>query len=176
VCARWRVARAPGYARRVGATGLHNVARIRPQPHARHSGRDPSPPSAPPGRKRGLQTPADDAAVLTAIRAVLAARPVHPEGHRKVRVRLRGHGIRVGKARVLRVMREGRLLGPTRPGQTHGDRTHAGTITTQPPDAHWGTGATLFSTRREGWCWFFGAIDHGVEDVGGWPVAKGGDR
>jgi transposase InsO family protein len=28
----------------------------------------------------------------------------------------------------------------------------------------------------KGWCWFFGAIDHCVEDVVGWHVAKVGDR
>jgi transposase InsO family protein len=35
---------------------------------------------------------------------------------------------------------------------------------------------TRFWTRRDGWCWFFGAIDHCVEDVVGWHVAKVGDR
>jgi putative transposase len=39
-----------------------------------------------------------------------------------------------------------------------------------------GSDATLFYTQRDGWCWFFGAIDHGVEDVVGWHVAKVGDR
>jgi transposase InsO family protein len=118
----------------------------------------------------------DDAALLAEIRGVLAASPFHTEGHRKVRVRLRARGIRVGKARVLRLMREGRLLAPTRHGHEHGDRTHAGTIITHRPDELWGTDATLFSTRRDGWCWFFGAIDHCVEDVVGWHVAKVGDR
>jgi putative transposase len=93
-----------------------------------------------------------------------------------VRVRLRVRGILVGKARVLRLMREGRLLAPTRRGLAHGDRTHAGTIQTHRPDELWGTDATLFYTRRDGWCWFFGAIDHCVEDVVGWHVAKVGDR
>jgi putative transposase len=44
------------------------------------------------------------------------------------------------------------------------------------PDELWGTDATLFDTQRDGWCWFFGAIDHCVEDVVGWHVAKVGDR
>jgi len=114
--------------------------------------------------------------VLGAIRTVLAASPFHTEGHRKVRVRLRARGVRVGKARVLRLMRAGRLLAPTRHGPAHGDRTHAGRITTQRPDELWGTDATLFYTQRDGWCWFFGAIDHCVEDVVGWHVAKVGDR
>ncbi len=174
VCAVWRVARSTVYARLVGEPRLENVARIGPRNDDRGVGRHPSPPRS--RGKRGPRTPEDDAAVLAAIRAVLAASPFHTEGHRKVRVRLRGRGIRVGKARVLRLMREGRLLAPTRRGPAHGDRTHAGTITTHRPDELWGTDATLFYTRRDGWCWFFGAIDHCVEDVVGWHLAKVGDR
>lgn len=29
---------------------------------------------------------------------------------------------------------------------------------------------------QDGWCWFFGAIDHCVSDVVGWHVAQKGDR
>jgi transposase InsO family protein len=174
ICAVWRVARSTVYARRLGATQLQNDARSCPESDDRGVGRDPSTPA---GRtKRGPRTPQDDAALLAKIRAVLTASPFHTEGHRKVRVRLRARGIRVGKARVLRLMREGRLLAPTRHGPAHGDRTHAGSIITQRPDELWGTDATLFYTQRDGWCWFFGAIDHCVEDVVGWHVAKVGDR
>jgi len=176
VCAVWRVARSTVYARRVQESRPENIARRCPEPDDREVGRDPSTPAAGLGRKRGPRTLVDDGALLAEIRAVLAASPFHTEGHRKVRVRLRSRGIRVGKKRVLRLMREGRLLAPTRRGQAHGDRTHAGTITTQRPDELWGTDATLFYTRRDGWCWFFGAIDHCVEDVVGWHVAKVGDR
>ena len=127
-------------------------------------------------KKRGPPTPVDDAALLRAIREVLAASPFHPAGHRTVRRRLRERDIRVGKARVLRLMREGRLLALTRPRHEHGDRMHTGTIRTARPDELWGTDATLFYTRRDGWCWFFGAIDHCIEDIVGWHVAKVGDR
>lgn len=114
--------------------------------------------------------------MLAAIRLVLQDSAFHTEGHRKVRVRLRPQGIRVGKNRVLRLMREHRLLAPTRRGHVHGDRAHAGTIITQRPDELWGTDAAKFYTPREGWCWFFGAIDHCAEDIIGWHVAKVGDR
>jgi hypothetical protein len=40
----------------------------------------------------------------------------------------------------------------------------------------WGTDATRFYTEREGWCWFFGAVDHYTTEVMGWHVAKIGDR
>jgi hypothetical protein len=39
-----------------------------------------------------------------------------------------------------------------------------------------GTDATRFYTEREGWCWWFGAIDHASDDIVGWHVAKIGDR
>jgi transposase InsO family protein len=118
----------------------------------------------------------DDATVLSEIRAVLKASRFCTEGHRKVRARLRFRGIRVGKHRVLRLMRQANLLAPTRRRHVHGDRTHAGTIITRRPDELWGTDATRFYTRQEGWCWFFGAIDHCAEDVVGWHATKVGDR
>jgi transposase InsO family protein len=84
--------------------------------------------------------------------------------------------MRVGKNRVLRLMRREQLLAPVRRGHPHGDRSHSGTIVTERPNELWGTDATKFYTRREGWCWFFGAIDHCVGDIVGWHVAKKGDR
>jgi putative transposase len=30
--------------------------------------------------------------------------------------------------------------------------------------------------EQEGWCWFFGAIDHGIDELLGWHVAKVEDR
>jgi len=42
-----------------------------------------------------------------------------------------------------------------------------------------GSEAQIFSrfyTERERWCWFFGAIDHGIDELPGWHVAKHGDR
>ncbi|MGH7644346.1 MAG: transposase [Gemmatimonadales bacterium] len=174
LCAVWRVARATVYARRADENGLNDDARPGPQPNDRDQGRDRS--TLARRGKRGPRTPLDDAALLAEIRAVLAASPFHTEGHRKVRVRLRPRGIRVGKQRVLRLMRAARLLAPTRRRHVHGDRAHAGTIRTRRPDELWGTDATTFYTRRDGWCWFFGAIDHCAEDVVGWHVAKVGDR
>jgi transposase InsO family protein len=153
ICRVWRVARATVYAQRQRAQ--------------RPGG---------PARKRGPRTPVSDAEVIAGMRAVVAASPFHTEGHRKVRVRLRARGLVVGKTRVLRLMRQAQLLAPTRRRHVHGDRAHTGTITTPRPNELWGTDATKFYTQREGWCWFFGAIDHGVGDLVGWHVAKVGDR
>ena len=174
VCAAWRVCRATVYAQRQRAGGrrLATDAPGGPQRDDRAGGQHPSPPP----RKRGPRTLLDDATLVAAIRDVLQASPFCTEGHRKVRARLRPRGIRVGKARVLRLMRAAHLLAPTRRQHTRGDRAHAGTIIMRRPDELWGTDAARFYTRREGWCWFFGAIDHCVEDVVGWHVAKVGDR
>ena len=114
--------------------------------------------------KRGPKTAQSDEELVVEIRRVLKASPFTSEGHRKVRARLRAIGIRVGKDRVLRLMRENRLLVPHRAGHRRGDRAHAGSITTDQPDELWGTDATRFYTRENGWCWFFGAIDHCCDD------------
>jgi len=111
-----------------------------------------------------------------AIRAVLAATPFHGEGYRKVRARLAHRGLAVGGKRVLRLMRQHQLLAPRRLGPPNGDPAHAGTITTTRPDEMWGTDATRFYTEADGWCWFFGAIDHYSDDIVGWHTAKLGDR
>jgi putative transposase len=130
----------------------------------------------PPKRKRGPKTAVSDEELVAEIRTVLKESPFHGEGHRKVRVRLRPRGFQVGKNRVLRLMRQNGLLAPVRQGHPRGDPAHGGTITTERPNELWGTDATRFSTRRNGWCWFFGAIDHCTNEVVGWHVAKKGDR
>ncbi len=127
-------------------------------------------------QKPGPKSPWTDEELVEAIRGVLRASPFFGEGHRKVRARLRALGYRVGKNRVLRLMRENGLLAPYRRRHVHGDRAHEGTIQTECPNELWGTDATRFYTRQDGWCWFFGAVDHFVGDVVGWHVAKIGDR
>ena len=68
------------------------------------------------------------------------------------------------------------LLAPVRRGHPRGDRSHSGRIRTERPDELWGTDASRFWTRAEGWCWFFAAVDHCTSDIVGWHVAKKGDR
>src|SRR5262245_61569084 len=126
--------------------------------------------------KRGPKTRWSDTEIVAAIRAVLAATPFHGEGYRKIRARLAHRGLAIGGKRVLRLMRVHHLLAPRRLGPPNGDPAHAGTITTTRPDEMWGTDATRFYTEAEGWCWFFGAIDHCVDELVGWHTAKIGDR
>jgi len=100
-----------------------------------------------------------DSALLAAIRAVLAASPFHGEGHRKVWARLRAAGTRTSLRRVLRLMRENRLLAPTRVGAARGPRAHDGTIIPDTVDAMWGTDLTATWTA-EGPAAVFIAVDH----------------
>jgi transposase InsO family protein len=127
-------------------------------------------------RKRGPKPVVSDEVLMAAIRDVLAVTPFHGEGYRKVRARLAHRGLAVSGKRVLRLMRQHQLLAPRRLGPPNGDPSHAGTIVTSRPNQMWGTDATRFYTEQEGWCWFFGAIDHYSADIVGWHVAKIGDR
>jgi transposase InsO family protein len=126
--------------------------------------------------KRGPKTVVSDAELVEEIRAILGTCPFHGEGYRKVRARLAHRRVAVGGKRVLRLMRRHRLLAPRRLGPPNGNPAHTGTITTTRPDVMWGTDATRFYTEQEGWCWFFGAVDHGTDEVVGWHAAKVGDR
>ena len=105
-----------------------------------------APPRREPPRRPGPLGPMPDAALLQAIRAVLAASPFHGEGHRKVWARLRVAGLRTSKRRVLRLMRENNLLAPSRIGAPRGPRTHKGTIVPETVDTMWGADLTTTIT------------------------------
>jgi putative transposase len=134
VCRVWRAARATVYRHR---------APVRQAPPRR-----PGPIGAMP-----------DAALVEAIRGVLAASPFHGEGHRKVWARLRHAGLRTSKRRVLRLMGAHGLLAPSRVGSPRGPRSHDGTIILDAVDSMWGTDLTTTWTG-EGQAAVFVAIDH----------------
>lgn len=131
---------------------------------------------AAPAQKRGPKPRWSDAVLLEQIRAVLAASPFLGEGHRKVWARLRWQAVRTSKARVLRLMREARLLAPTRVGRAHGPAAHDGTITTEAPDQMWGMDATSCLTRQEGTATVFVVVDHCASECIGVHAAKPGTR
>jgi putative transposase len=134
VCRAWRAPRATVYRRRV-------------------------PPLRQPLQRPGPVGPMPDAALLVAIRAVVAASPFHGEGHRKIWARLRVAGVRSSKRRVLRLMRENDLLAPSRVGSPRGPRSHDGTIIPATVETMWGTDLTT-TTIGEGQVAVFIAIDH----------------
>lgn len=70
------------------------------------------------------------------------------EGYRKVWAQLRTKGIRVGKRRVLRLMREANLLSPSRSFKSAVVKEHEGRITTDRPDEMLGTDQTSALTAE----------------------------
>lgn len=126
--------------------------------------------------RRGPVPPVDEARLLAAIQADLAQSPFQGEGHRKVWARLRyGLGLPVGRNRVLRLMRENRLLSPSRrPSRPAND--HDGTILTDAPDVLWGTDASMVQTVEDGRVWIFAALDHFNSEVIGHYVSTDGSR
>lgn len=132
-------------------------------------------PRAEPFRRRGPVGPMPDAALLEAIRAVLAASPFHGEGYRKVWARLRMRGVRTSKRRVLRLMREHDLLAPSRVGSPRGPRNHDGTIIPDTVDTMWGTDMTTTWTA-EGQAAVFVAVDHHSAECVGLHAARRGTR
>jgi transposase InsO family protein len=128
------------------------------------------------GGKRGPRTELSDTELLEKIRTSITDSPFSGEGHRKVCARLRReHGIRVGRKRVLRLMREAGLLAPQRARGRRRPRAHEGTIIPEGPNLIWGTDATMAYTVRDGWVWAFVAVDHFTAEA--WAsVARRGDR
>lgn len=129
-------------------------------------------------KKRGPKTAVSDEQLLVAMREVLAENAFHGEGHKKIRARLRNGRwhMKVGKNRVLRLMRRHGLLAPVRRMNTRGNRAHDGKIVTDRPNDLWGADATTFWTEKDGLCWFFGVIDHFNSECVGLEVVKKGDR
>lgn len=151
VCAAWDLSRSSWYARRTGAV---------PGPNG----------------PRGPAPPLTDDALLALIRADLAASPFQGEGHRKVWARLKVlQGVRTSRKRVLRLMREHRLLSPHRQPQGV-DRVHDGTIVTDAPGIMWGTDGMRVCAVDQGWCWIFTAVEHWNAECMGWHVCKTGNR
>lgn len=118
-----------------------------------------------------------DEALLAAIRAELESSPFIGEGYRKIwrRLRKRSEPLCVSRKRVLRVMREARLLSPHRLPQRP-PVAHDGRISVDLPNLMWGTDGLRFETVEEGWAWVFVAVEHWNAECVGIHVTKTGDR
>jgi len=129
-----------------------------------------------PKSKPGPKPMMPDEMLIEEIRKVITGSPFSGEGHRKVHARLgRKKLIRVGRSRVLRLMKANRLLSPYR--AVAGDsKIHDGKITTDAPNEMWATDAAKIFTAEDGWVWFFGIIEHWNAQCMGWHVCKKGDR
>jgi hypothetical protein len=101
-----------------GVPGERTARTEEAEPRPDGTGVDPNPGEA---KKRGPKTRWTDSELVEEIRVVLQESDFLGEGHRKVRARLRAKGMRVGKNRVLRLMRENGLLAPVRRGHPRGE-------------------------------------------------------
>ena len=127
------------------------------------------------GRRPGPLGPMPDAALVEAIRALLAASLFHGEGYRKLWARLRFAGIRTSRRRVLRLTREHGLQAPGRVGRPHGPKAHDGTIRTERVDLMWATDLTSTLTG-EGQASIFVTVDHASTECLGIHAARRANR
>jgi transposase InsO family protein len=153
VCKAWEIARSTWYAQTEAARPDHPVP-----------------------AKRGPKTALSDAALVAAIRAVLAESAFIGEGYRKVWAKLRAEDVRTGKRRVLRLMGAHGLLAPQRGGSPRGPQAHDGTINTKAPDEMWGTDFSTTVTLREGTAAVFIAVDHCTAELVGVHAAARATR
>ena len=156
--------------------GVQRVCAAWAFPRATYYATDPAAPALNVSNNRGPKTPLDDAALLALIRADLEQSPFRGEGHRKVFGRLRyvgGH--RVGRNRILRLMRENRLLSPHRTTPARA-KAHDGRITTDAPNLRWATDGAKVWTLDDGWLWLFTTIEHWNAECLGHHVCKLGNR
>jgi hypothetical protein len=133
-------------------------------------------PAAKINAKRGPKTALDDDALLALIRADIKDSPFTGEGHRKVHARLHflaGH--KVGRNRVLRLMRVHNLLSPHRAAFVPA-KAHDGRIITDAPNVRWATDGAKIWTGEDGWVWLFDLVEHWNGECLGWHVCKIGDR
>lgn len=118
----------------------------------------------------------DDDQLLIEIRNEIRMNLFVDEGCKKTWKRLQRRGIKASKARINRVMRDNNLLSVTRPKPERKVNDHTGSIKTDLPNRMWGTDGKKFYTRKEGWCWFFGVIDHFNDEIIAWHANKSGNR
>ena len=144
--------------------------------YSRPAPTDGAPEKPRPVQRRGPRPDISDADLLQAIRTDLAESPFQGEGHRKVWARLRIlKGIRVNRRRVLRLMRENRLLSPHR-SRVGAEVKHDGRITTDAPNVMWGADGARVFTLDDGWGWIFTAVEHFNAECVGWNVVKIGNN
>lgn len=158
--------------------GVKAVCEVLGKPRSTHYARQQRPGAGPrpAAGKRGPKPAVPDGELLALIRADLENSRFTMEGYRKVWARLRFvQGVRVGKNRVLRLMREHNLLSPLR-APARPEKAHAGTIIPIGPNLLWGTDGTQVYTLLDGNGWIFAATDHYNTECIGWHVAKVGNH
>lgn len=126
--------------------------------------------------KPGPKPAIDDIKALELIKKEIKNSKFNGEGYLKVKKRLAKTNKHIAKHRVNILMREHNLLSPYRPVSNGRKRTHEGRIITDRPNKMWGTDGKKFWAGKDGWCWFFGVIDHFNDEIIAWHVARTGNR
>jgi len=127
-------------------------------------------------QKPGPKPKHNDEEALVAIKKEIKNSDFRSEGYLKIKKRMSNNGIIIAKERVNSIMRENKLLSPVRPVKDGRKNKHEGTIITESPDLLWATDGKKFYTIKEGWCWFFGVIDHFNDELLSWHIQKKGNR
>ena len=128
-------------------------------------------------KKRPGPKPAiNDVEALSLIKDEIKDSKFHSEGYIKLKKRMGKKGHTIAKHRVNNLMRENDLLSSTRPVRGGRKNKHEGKIITQAPNLMWATDGKKFFAGKDGWCWFFGVIDHFNDEILSWYTAKKGTR
>lgn len=128
-----------------------------------------------PPKRRGPKPKLEDQKLLEEIKTEINNSPFKGEGHRKIHARLKRKKVRTGRNRVLKLMKENKLLSPHRRGYKT-PNLHEGKITTDAPNIMWGSDGTKVKTVEDGWVWVFSVAEHWNSECLGWHVCKKGDR
>ena len=128
-----------------------------------------------PPKRRGPKPKQEDQKLLEEIKIEITNSPFKGEGHRKIHARLKRKNIRTGRNRVLKLMKENKLLSPHRRAYK-APNLHEGKITTDAPNVMWGSDGTKVKTVADGWVWIFSVAEHWNTECLGWHVCKKGDR
>ncbi len=127
-------------------------------------------------QRPGPKPAVDDDHALALIKDEIKESPFHSEGYLKIYRKLARKGHRIAKHRVNGLMRENSLLSANRPVRGGRKHKHEGKITTEAPNLMWATDGKRFFAGKDGWCWFFGVIEHFNDEILSWHTAKKGDR
>jgi len=126
--------------------------------------------------KPGPKPVIPDGEALELIKLQIIESKFNGEGYIKIKRKLARQGKRISKLRVNRLMRENDLLSPTRPVTNGRKKEHNGKIITSKPNQMWATDGKKFFAGKDGWCWFFGVIDHFNDEIISWHTSKKGTR
>ena len=135
-----------------------------------------SPTAGEPKHRPGPKPAIGDDQALALIKGEIGSSLFHSEGYQKISRKLAKKGHCMAKKRVNRLMRENGLLSASRPVRGGRKGEHEGRIVTSAPNQMWATDGKKFFAGRDGWCWFFGVIEHFNDEILSWHTAKRGNR